>query len=376
MKKIESEAFDVEFTTFLNSLKPHSRNAYRALVGYWINFTHMNGAATLAFKRADKDAETEKKVLAFKQHIISDLGKSENYARLGTACIRGFFTSKRMSLVFNRQETKKLQEANRSSIDYLFSREDLAKMAEKGNLEERYILLVGKSLGLRGGDFLSLTYGTFRGSHMDTEAPIALGEISTQKEHCPAYPFLDSDAVPIVKAMLEGKPKAGNDERVLTLDEQSLTLTVQRLFEKAGMQSGGKHVRFHNLRKYLFDRLSAVASTEQSKQIVGKKLNEGAYMSQDQLRDIYLRAMPSIVINGNSKNHVALAEMEKTIADMSRKIGDMSMEINGLRARDAEITEDIHKLKADVDNLSPEEVKQRVHGLRREQTKKLKQKKS
>jgi hypothetical protein len=245
-------------------------------------------------------------------------------------------------------------------------------MAEKGDLQEKYILLVGKSLGLRGGDFLHLTFGTYRGSHLDTEAPIGLGEIATEKEHCPAFPFLDTDAVQIVKDMLKAYPDAKNEDPVLKLDEQSLTLTVQRLFDLAGLQSGGKHVRFHALRKYLFDRLSAVASTEQSKQIIGKKVAEGAYMSQDQLRGIYERAMPSIAVNGNSTNHVVLAEMEKTIADMSRKIGDMSMEINGLRARDTEITEDIHKLKADVDNLSPEEVKQRVHGLKRQRKSDLK----
>ena len=76
-------------------------------------------------------------------------------------------------------------------------------MALAGNLKERYVLLVGKSVGLRASDFLGFTYGNLRSLKLDGEAPIALGEIATKKERIKAFPFLDSDAIPIVKAMLE-----------------------------------------------------------------------------------------------------------------------------------------------------------------------------
>lgn len=366
MQKIKkSEPLDDVFNAFTNSLKAHSKGSYRTYFAHWVNFTGLNGAATLQFKRDDKDAETEKKVVAFKQYLL-DIGLSENTAKTATGAIRGFYSAHRMKLEFIGSERKRIAEANRSTIDYLFSREDLAKMAnvDQANLQERYILLVGKSVGLRAGDFLSLTYGTFRGSHIDGEAPIALGEVVTAKEHVRAYPFLDSDAAPIVKAMLERSPQAGNDERILQLDEQSLTLTVQRLFERAHLESGSKHVRFHSLRKYLFDRLTAIASTEQAKQIIGKKISEGAYISQEQLRDIYTRAMPSIVVNGNMKNHAKLDELESKFADMGRLIGDLTMTIDALKLKDRERTEQIDNLKAQVDTLAPEETRRRVKALR------------
>jgi hypothetical protein len=314
MRKIECEqSFDTEFTTFLDGLKPHSRNAYHSLFAYWINFTHMNGAETLEFRKKDTDALTQKKVIAFKQYILS-LGKSENFARLGTAAIRGFFASHRLKLEFITSERRTIQEANRSTEDYLFTKEDLAKMSEQANLQEKYILLVGKSVGLRAGDFVNFTYGDFRSIHIEGEAPIALGEKITQKEHVKAYPFLDSDAVQVVKAILTQHPEAKNSDKILELDEHSLSVTLQRLFEKAHLISGEKRVRFHNLRKYLFDRLTAVASTEQSKQIIGKKISESAYISTEQLRDIYLRAMPSIIINGNGKTHVQIEELKDALA--------------------------------------------------------------
>jgi site-specific recombinase XerC len=120
-----------------------------------------------------------------------------------------------MPLQFRKQESKKLTESNRSTQDYLFDKEDLAKMALAGNLKERYVLLVGKSIGLRASDFLSLTYGTFRSLKLDNDAPLSLGETGTGKEKIRAYPFLDSDAIPIIKAWLDSHKDAKDSDKTL-----------------------------------------------------------------------------------------------------------------------------------------------------------------
>lgn len=314
MRKIESEQpFDSEFTAYLENLKLHTRNAYRAQFAYWINFSHLNGKETLDFKRNDTDANTEKKILAFKAYI-QKLGKSDNYAILGVSAISGFLTSHRLSLKFTPSESRVINESNRLTKDYRFVKEDLAKMAEQASLEEKYVVLVGKSIGFRAGDFVTFTYGSFRGVHLEGEAPIGLGEMGTQKEHIKAFPFLDSDAVQVVKAMLERNPTAKNEDRVLDVDEETLTKILRRVFDRAHLVSGGKRVRFHCLRAYLCTKLSAVCSESQWKQFVGKKIPEEAYIGQDELREIYLRAMPSIIINGNGKNHVALEEIKNALA--------------------------------------------------------------
>jgi len=380
VRKIESEPLDEIFTAFLDSKKASSRMTYKGMLAHWVNFSGLNGKATLDFKKADKDAETEKKVVAFKSYLLG-LKKSngepisENYARTATGCVRGFFTSHRLKLQFIAGETKQLQEHSRSTKDYLFSKEDLAKMVSETvspTLQEKYIVVVGKSIGLRAGDFLALSYGAFRSAHLDTDAPISLGQIETGKEHVPAYPFLDSDAVQVVKAILERKPEAKNSDKILDLTEESLSETLQRLFEKAHLVSGDAHIRFHNLRKYLIDRLSAVASESQWKQIVGKKISEGAYVSTEQLHDIYLRAMPSIVINGNSKNHVKIEELETKFADMNRLLGDQTMIIESLKQKDLERTKEIEAVKAQLDTLTHEELKKGVRALRERKRKKAK----
>ena len=107
--------------------------------------------------------------------------------------------------------------------------------------------------------------------------------------------------------MLEKYPDAKDSDRVLEFaDEQCLTLSLKRMFNNAHLVSGGRVVRFHNLRKYLIDRLSAVCSESQWKQIVGKKISEGAYISTDQLREaraliienvIHEKAFQRLVLN-------------------------------------------------------------------------------
>jgi hypothetical protein len=82
-----------------------------------------------------------------------------------------------------------LSEKNRKTVDYLFDKDDLARMALAGNLKERYVLLVGKSVGLRASDFVALTYGTFRSLKLDAEPPVAIGEIGTKKGICKGLPI-------------------------------------------------------------------------------------------------------------------------------------------------------------------------------------------
>jgi hypothetical protein len=346
IKKLETkEPLDDEFEGFLSSMKQESAMTYRSAFKHWLNFSGLNGKASVEFAKADTDALTEKKIAAFKQYLTG-LGKSENSAKTACGAIRGFYASKRIKLAFTPAEKKKIQEANRTTEDYRFVLEDFRKMWEQANLQEKWIL-ANKAIGMRASDFLVLTWGRIRASHPEGEAPISLGKVPTQKEHVPAFPFMDSDAQSTIKAMLERSPQAENSAKILDLNEHSLSLTVQRLFKQAHLESGGTRVRFHGLRAFCYSALTSVASDEQAKQIVGKKVSEAAYLNQEQLRDIYTRAMSKITINGNSKNHAAIEEIATKIADMSKKIGDQSMEIKGLQDRDEARTKDITEFKAE-----------------------------
>ena len=309
--------------------------SYKTVLKQYLEYSQKTGQQLLDIKRNDKDFQVENSMLTYRKHILSK-GKSENYAVGSVMTIRGFYSYYRLPLMFRRNDSRKLTEKSRTTTDYLFDKEDLAKMSLAGDLKERYVLLVGKSVGLRAGDFVKLTFGQFRSLKLDGEAPIAFGEIGTGKEKVKAYPFLDSDAVPIVKAWLESHKDAKDTELMAVNSESNLTIILQTLCQKAGMEieNGsihGKRVRFHCLRKFLIDRLSAYAGESQWKQVVGKAIGEGAYVSQDQLRGVYARAMKDLVINGNGLKVKKLVELENALVDSQKRLTNLEVTNDVLR---------------------------------------------
>jgi hypothetical protein len=323
--EMKSNLNDKIVDEFLNSqTKKGTFKSYKTVMKQYLEFTGKTGQQLLDIKRNDKDFQVENSMMAYRKHILSR-GKSANFAVGCVMSVRGFYSYYRMPLMFRKQESRKLSEKNRTTTDYLFDKEDLAKMTLAGNLKERYILLVGKSIGLRASDFVCLTYGVFRSVKLENDAPLSLGQINTKKESVKAFPFLDTDAIPIVKQMIESNKDKKDNDRVLTDTEDNLSIILQTLAKKSGMEieNGaihGKRVRFHCLRKFLIDRLSAYASESQWKQIVGKAIDEGAYVSQDQLRGVFARAMKDLLINGNGIKAKKLMELENALIDSQKRL--------------------------------------------------------
>ena len=286
---------------WLNSYKASSRYTYQTNWKYFLEFTGMTGDQIKEDRKTDKDFKWEKKAIEFKQWMMKQPSKknpsetlSEYTATSATGAVRSFFAYHRMELEFRRTESVRLTEAKRKYEDYRFSTEDLKKMAEFSDLEEEYVVVVGKSFGLRAGDFLKLARGDLE-PYIQRPVPISIGKYSTQKESVPAYPFIDSDAQPVIKRMLGKMSREGRtepNERMLTHKNAiQLTYVLKRVAKRAGVKRGNKIVRFHCLRKFLTDRLSSAMSESKWKQIVGKKISEGAYVSPDSLREDYQRAM-------------------------------------------------------------------------------------
>jgi hypothetical protein len=167
-------------------------------------------------------------------------------------------------------------------------------MDEVADLQERYVLRTSKSFSLRAGDFLRVARGDVE-PYIQNEAPVSIGSYETQKEGVVAYPFIDSDAQPVIRLMLEKMTREGRTkqtDRILEFSKElQLSRVLRRLVLKSGINVGNKHVRFHCLRKFLCDHLSSHMSDSKWKQVVGKKISEGAYVSPDTLRTDYDRAM-------------------------------------------------------------------------------------
>lgn len=337
--KTEYEINDPVAEEWLDSQKKTTRTNYK---GIWVKFAayvKMTGKEVLAARKDDKECFWEKRVLAFKT-FMKDSGFADYTATTAVMAIRGFFAYYRTPLVYRRGESKRLRERTRKTEDYRFSLDGLRKMYDVADLTERYVITAGKSFGLRAGDFMRLTRGDLE-PHIDKETPISIGEYKTEKEGVYAFPFIDSDAKPVIKLMLERMTRAGrteNKQRVLTYEDGiQLTRVLKRCVDKAGINTGGKQVRFHCLRKFLADHLSSVMSESKWKQIVGKMISEGAYISPDSLRADYERAMTEITFTRNilqeeRVRELAREELKATLTPEQREL----MAKSGLKLRKKE----------------------------------------
>ncbi len=153
--------------------------------------------------------------------------------------------------------------------------------------------------------------------NLEKEPPISIGPYRTQKESVSAFPFIDSDAKPVVKLMLEKMTREGRtnpkDKILLYADEIQLTRVLKRCVDKAGINSGGRQVRFHCLRKFLADHLSSIMSESKWKLILGKTVSESAYISPDDLAKDYARAMTETTFGSmdDRARQAAKAEFDK-----------------------------------------------------------------
>jgi hypothetical protein len=364
---------DPEVNAFLDSIVKYStKSSYKTSMKFYLEFTGKTGKELLEIKKADKEFAVENSLFDFKKWILETKKtmSGKNYSsHFAVACVmtaRSFYDYYRMPTVFRKQEAKTIKQSSRTTSDYRFDKEDLSKMALVGDLKQRYILLVGKSVGLRASDFTAFKYSTFRCLKLDNDAPISLGEVMTIKENVPAFPFLDSDAIPIVKQILESNKDKADNDKVISDSEDNLSVVLQTLARKAGIEPHGNRIRFHCLRKFTIDHLSAFASESQWKQIVGKAISEGAYVSTDQLRGVYLRAMPSLLINGNGVKAKKLMELENALLESQRKISALETTNEVLRKRTDEVETDNKELKSVLKGLSTvlePQIKEKYHRL-------------
>lgn len=228
--------------------------------------------------------------------------------------IRSFFAFHRLDLKFTTQQRRIISKRPKPVFrDYLFDLEDIATMAEFGNPQERYVLLVGKDVGLRAIDFASFTQGLFA-KVLTKEPPVFLGKVYTQKEGIYAFPFLTSDGLEAARVWLQTlKSKGLRDDKALMLSIRSKELApnLKRLAAKAGINPHGQRIRFHCLRKFLIDRISLTMSESKWKQIIGKRVSEEAYVSPLKLREAYMHVMSHMQVSAIRETGLTQVEIMK-----------------------------------------------------------------
>lgn len=317
---------DPEFSRFLKVQQKSTRNTYSAYLRRLREFTTESGAEILEHRE-----EWLSRIFEF-GHYLEEKGYSGTTVQSCLGCIRGFFASNRKPLEFTKSERVRLRKRSRSTEDFYLTLDHIKTMASFcGSLKEKWVLLVGKSLGFRSIDFVRLNYGQLRSieDQLDKPAPIFLGKIRAEKESTYYFAFLDSDACEVCRQILrQGKDKP-DSESILMTKSKKLHNTYQTMYKgelseilrsiakRANIQAGNRRIRFHLMRKFLADNLSRFMSESKWKQVLAKQIDESAYVGAESLKEDYARAMPNLLItsNGNEtkKKLSALEEENKKL---------------------------------------------------------------
>ena len=249
---------------------------------------------------------------------------SDNTRAAYTHGVRSFFSFHRLDLKFTRQQSRILNREPKPVIRYYdFTLQDIKRMARIARPKERYILLVGRSIGLRAGDFVSLKQGSFL-AHFDEEPPCSLGEIWTEKEGAYAKPFLDADAKEAAESwltILKAKGCYDPEKCMIEIEEEELTQNLKRLVKRARIETGGEQIRFHSLRVFLVTRLSKVLEENRWKQIVGKKVPEKAYVKPFEIREDFKKVIPLIAVSNQSLvRNEDLMKLQREVATLHARL--------------------------------------------------------
>jgi len=326
---------------FLNAQSKKTRKTYASYFKKILEFSKGESGASML-----KNVETwSRKIMAFQQYMIEQ-GYSLNTVECCTGILRGFYAYFRKPLDLSKADKRKLGRQARNSEDYAPTQQEIKKLYDVASLEQRYVLTCGISFGIRAEDFTSLNFGKYRlalerAKAEEITTPIPLGEIVTGKEFVKAYPFISSDALPIIQAILDLHPNSRDEDPVYTNGNNQLTATLQTLAFKAGIDLHGQRFRFHCLRKFLFDRLISVSSNAKASQIIGHKIGGeiAPYIGQGSLREVFERAQPSILItNGNGETKAKVTALEQKNKDLEERNKALEDKLKALQREQTHVT--------------------------------------
>jgi succinate dehydrogenase flavin-adding protein (antitoxin of CptAB toxin-antitoxin module) len=336
------EFHDSVIEEFLNAQIKSTKKTYSTQFRRIIEFCGQSGEEILR----DKEA-WEKKAFAL-VNWLREKGYGDYSINTCIATLRSFFAFNRKPLFFTSGERKKLKPRKRVNEDYLFDQDMLYKMYLCGTVKARYVVAVGKSIGFRASDFSKLTYGQFRALDLNQQAPIYFGEFLTQKEGVRAFAYLDSDAIQAVKALLEAFKDKPDEAHIWCAHSADLSKCLQNLARKANVDPKGKKIRFHALRKFLFDSLNRVMSFEKAKMVIGKQISEEAYLNPETLKEDYARVMSLTALNGNGTKQ-KLNAFEEQLREKDALIKQQQEEIEKLKSARTEDKAEFRRMFDDYD---------------------------
>jgi integrase len=304
---------DKAFGEWLNSLEDRYQDNCRLAFGKFMEFLkeksgwkEVSGDLILSRHEANRKSD-DKKVKYYFDDLIPTFvtwyeakGVSHNYATVQVAMVRSFFKFHREPLLV--QKKIKLIEVKKRY--HSFTKDELVKMVQVGDLDEKVLIMLGVQLGIRVGDFVSLQREPILEAYLNSNGVFPLQfEIETEKEGVISVGHISKDVYETLKLYWGQVPKSeyafpSNNGRVFISEDKANDM-IKNTWRKAYPERKDVKVRFHELQSYKISVLANSGVNEWIiKKMTGKKVSSdmNGYLTGINLKDGFKKAEEALTL--------------------------------------------------------------------------------
>ena len=261
--------------------------------------------------------------------------EKSNTALAWISSVRSFFTNEAVSI---KLQNGKIPTAEMAMDEHRFTLNELRAMWLVADTEGKARLSVSVSLGWGVGEILNLKTDFVKGVLRNVDGDgFASFDYRRQKTKARIRGILTPTAVSDVENYLKRVPE---DQEYLWSVRSKVGFNnwLKGLFREAGISENGT-IRFHLIRKYVFDMVSSQCGLYEAKLLVGKKipLADATYLHglEDRLLEKYKKfASPLLLLNGHRVEQTGKIEvLEEKLAKTSEVLDYLQGENLDLKSR-------------------------------------------
>ena len=337
---------------------------------------HVTGDIILSRHTENRKADDKKVKYFFDDLIppfilwIESIGNSHNSAVVQAATVKSFFKYHREPLQVQGRirfrETKKRYHA--------YNKDELVKMVQVGDLEEKAIILLGVQLGIRVGDFVSLKRKPILEAYQDSNGDFPLEfEVETEKEGVISIGHISKEVYETLQLYWKSVPESeyvfpSNNGRAY-ISEQRANDVLKNTWLKAFPERSDAKIRFHELRSYKISALSnAGINSWHVQKMTGKKVSPdiNTYLTGVNLKDDFKKSEQALTPTQTTNNNHS--RFEKEIEDLRGSLTSYALENKVLKDRQKALEEETLKMeeqkRAEIKGLQKRmaELEQQVKG--------------
>jgi len=269
--------------------------------------------------------------------------------------------------------TRELDPVQIPDNEFVFTQEILRKLYYYGNLQEKAWLSTAISLGYSSIDFLALETEKIKNlvreakdKHQDF-----IGFIGKTRAKTSVQPrsFLTPEAIENLSEYLKmlEKQNGGKLPKFLwdNATNDSLNGWLKALFRKANIDAYGRDVRFHGLRKFVYDTLSKmderIASVITAKKTDASKMTYKTSLDSECGR-VFKESYKFMALNGDASGKFKqeqaerISQLENALSHLEEENSAFKTRVDGLQKHSHELDSTITSMNSALDFIKIEDL--------------------